>query len=232
MKFHYDLHVHSVLSACADVLMTPNNILNMASLKNIDILAVTDHNSLKQLPILDEISASYNILLVYGAEVELHDGSHILCYFKSLQDAMQFDALLESHMSVSSEISNVERQVLTDLYDEPQELIHYRLGGPTTLTMDDLLEILENFDHLRVFAHLDRSKNSGIRYLGSVKMDGAELTKYAKEELQGRLNAIGLRILHNSDAHQIVDISECSEDNVLEMESLSMEEFFRVMRHG
>jgi len=58
MKFFYDLHIHSVLSPCADRLMTPNNIFNMANLKGLNIIAVTDHNSMKQLPVLSEIAES------------------------------------------------------------------------------------------------------------------------------------------------------------------------------
>ncbi|NTV91592.1 MAG: PHP domain-containing protein, partial [Clostridiales bacterium] len=45
MRFAADLHVHSALSPCADDEMTPNNIVNMAALKGLDFIALTDHNS-------------------------------------------------------------------------------------------------------------------------------------------------------------------------------------------
>lgn len=32
------------LSPCADILMSPNNILNMAYLKELNMIAITDHN--------------------------------------------------------------------------------------------------------------------------------------------------------------------------------------------
>ena len=44
MKYYYDLHIHTCLSPCGDVLMTPNNILNMAYLKGLNIIEITDHN--------------------------------------------------------------------------------------------------------------------------------------------------------------------------------------------
>lgn len=47
MIYYYDLHIHSVLSPDADTLMTPNNIFNMANLKGLNIISVTDHNSFK-----------------------------------------------------------------------------------------------------------------------------------------------------------------------------------------
>ena len=46
----YDLHIHSCLSPCGDMDMTPNNILNMALLKELDLIALTDHNSCKNCP--------------------------------------------------------------------------------------------------------------------------------------------------------------------------------------
>ena len=48
-----DLHIHSALSACALPEMTPNNIVNMASVLGLDVIAVTDHHAAANvLPIL------------------------------------------------------------------------------------------------------------------------------------------------------------------------------------
>ena len=47
-----DLHMHSVLSPCGDLGMTPNNIVGMALLKEVDYIALTDHNTAKNLPAL------------------------------------------------------------------------------------------------------------------------------------------------------------------------------------
>ena len=45
MRIAVDLHIHSALSPCADDDMTPNNIVNMAMLKKLDAISITDHNS-------------------------------------------------------------------------------------------------------------------------------------------------------------------------------------------
>ncbi|WRK54040.1 PHP domain-containing protein [Coprobacillaceae bacterium CR2/5/TPMF4] len=52
---YYDLHIHSALSPCGDDLMTINNIFNMAYIKGLDLIAITDHNSLKQQHYLSKI---------------------------------------------------------------------------------------------------------------------------------------------------------------------------------
>ena len=45
---YYDLHIHSALSPCSDDSMTIHNIINMSLLKGLDLIAITDHNSLLQ----------------------------------------------------------------------------------------------------------------------------------------------------------------------------------------
>ena len=50
MKLFCDLHIHSCLSPCGDALMTPNNIVGMAFIKQLDAIAVCDHNSAENLP--------------------------------------------------------------------------------------------------------------------------------------------------------------------------------------
>ena len=87
--------MHSVLSPCADELMTPNNILNMAMLKKIDFLAITDHNTTKQLKVIEELEDSYDFIFIPGVEVTVKENFDVLCFFKSFKDALFFDKYLE-----------------------------------------------------------------------------------------------------------------------------------------
>ena len=47
-ELSYDLHIHSCLSPCGDDDMTPGNIVGMAAIKGLDVIAVTQ--LLPQLP--------------------------------------------------------------------------------------------------------------------------------------------------------------------------------------
>ena len=40
-RFYYDLHLHSALSPCGDNDMTPNNVVNMAKLSGLDLIALS-----------------------------------------------------------------------------------------------------------------------------------------------------------------------------------------------
>ena len=94
MKYYYDLHIHSALSPCADILMSPNNILNMAYLKELNIIAITDHNSCLQLNVFEELKDSYEMLIIPGVEVEVKEKYHVLCLFKTFDIARKFQKML------------------------------------------------------------------------------------------------------------------------------------------
>lgn len=233
MKYHYDLHIHSVLSPCADDLMTPNNIFNMANLKGLDIIAVTDHNSMKQLPICHELSLSYDLLFIPGVEITLADDVHILCYFKKLDDAIIFDRYLEAcNPKIDYDSTQYGMQEITDIHDAVVDTINYHLTKPLNLTLLQLIQSLKNIDHILVYAHLDRKVNSGIHHFKDIKLDAIELTPRHDAHFILNHHLEHANILMNSDAHQITDISECTDNNTIELESLTIEAFFNYFGHG
>ena len=80
-----DLHIHSCLSPCADMTMTPNNLVNMAYLKGLDMIAVADHNSAKNLPACKAAADERNMLLLPAIEAESREEVHVLCYFPTVE---------------------------------------------------------------------------------------------------------------------------------------------------
>lgn len=221
MRYSYDLHIHSVLSPCADVLMTPNNIFNMASLKGLDIIAVTDHNSTKQLSICYELSQSYDMLFIPGVEITVKEDFDVLCYFKTIKDALVFDKILESYMEKNKFDKNIMgNQEIMNIHDEVVSEYPYLLINPLNLSIKDLLEILKDFEHILVYAHIDRTHRSGINYINKYPLDGVEY----KDIDNNKKDKI---VLKNSDAHQIIDILEKGDNEGMKLEDLSIDSFFR-----
>ena len=60
-KYYYDLHIHSCLSPCGDDDSTPNNVAAMASLSELNIVALTDHNTCKNCPAFFAAARKYGI---------------------------------------------------------------------------------------------------------------------------------------------------------------------------
>ena len=45
-NYRADLHIHTILSPCGDLSMSPANIISMAARKQIDIIGITDHHKI------------------------------------------------------------------------------------------------------------------------------------------------------------------------------------------
>jgi 3',5'-nucleoside bisphosphate phosphatase len=234
MRCYYDLHIHSCLSACADVLLSPNNIFNMAHLKGMNIISVTDHNSLKQYPVLMEIAESYDMLLIPGVEVTTIEDIDLLIYFKSIDDAMLFDQKLESYHQKRPYNKDVYgTQVITDHEDQYLGEIDYLLSRPLDLSILDLISILETFDHILIPAHLNKPKKSAIFHLSQFHFDAVELILNADVDTFIKNHQLEqYKIVYNSDAHQLIDISEKNARNHFTMDHLDIDAFFRYFKHG
>ena len=83
----YDLHLHSCLSPCGDDDMTPANIVGMAAVMGLELIALTDHNSAKNCPAFLKMAEEYGILALPGMELTTEEEVHVVCLFSELDAA-------------------------------------------------------------------------------------------------------------------------------------------------
>ena len=91
MKIRYDLHIHSALSPCGDADMTPNNIVNMALICGLDMIAVSDHNTAGNVDAVMKVGQTAGITVVPAMEVETMEEIHVLCLFPTLESLLDFE---------------------------------------------------------------------------------------------------------------------------------------------
>lgn len=224
MKYYYDLHIHTCLSPCGDILMTPNNILNMAYLKGLNIIAITDHNSTLQLASIMELSKSYEMLVIPGCEVETQEGYHIVCLFRSLEKANEFQSVLENFL-VKQEYDKEKygyEQIL-DINDEVINELDYYLIPSTTLTASMLNRVVKKLNGILILAHPHKYKNKNTTDEFINLFDGIEKNKKDDNCIYNQKK----KVIISSDAHQITDILE--QESSLELEDLTIESFFKYM---
>ena len=68
-KLFCDLHMHSCLSPCGSDDMTPSNLCGMSMLKGLQMIALTDHNTARNLPAMQACADAYGLLLIPGMEI-------------------------------------------------------------------------------------------------------------------------------------------------------------------
>lgn len=230
INIYYDLHIHSILSPDADELMTPNNILNMAMLKELDLIAVTDHNSTLQLNVIEKIADAYDFIVIPAVEVTVLEGFDVLCYFKNYTAAHSLNQQLENYLTDDFGPWSTEHQVITDIYDitvgtYPKSLTH------TTMPYATLVELVSKLDGLIVLAHVERTSKSALNKhsFEELTFDGIEIQRYKKMEfIEDNPICKNYRILTSSDAHSLLEIAE--KDQSIDLEEKSIEAFFKYFK--
>lgn len=210
MKAYYDFHIHSALSPCADEDMTPNNIVNMARLKGLSMIAVTDHNSCGNLRAVMQVAAN-DPLVLPGIEIETAEEVHILGYFPSLEQAEAMEKVVKEHLPfIPNRPEIFGRQLYMDADDTVTGEEEGLLVTATTLGVADVFSMVQNLGGVAVPAHIDRGSYSILSNLGFLPPDLAirtvEITAKNRARLEERYK--NLTILTSSDAHYLGDIAE------------------------
>lgn len=211
----YDLHIHSCLSPCGDNDMTPANLVGMAALKGLDVIALTDHNSCRNCPAAMAVGEEYGILVIPGMEINTSEEVHAVCLFPNLEQAMAFDAYVYGKlMKFPNNIEIFGHQLIYGLDDqvcgeEPNLLIN-----SVDISFDDLWDLVRSYDGVMFPAHIDKNANSLIANLGFVPPDSkfqtAEVKNLKKLHELRRTNPYleHCKIISNSDAHYLEHINE------------------------
>ena len=218
-RYYCDLHIHSCLSPCGDEDMTPGNIVGMSCLNGLQIVALTDHNSVKNCPAFYKIAKAQGIIPVAGVELTTSEDIHVVCLFRTLEAAMEFGDFIESRrMYIENEPEIFGRQLIVDENDEIIGEEKCLLINAVNVSIDEAHREVLLRGGVCYPAHIDRSSNGIIAMLGDFppepRFTAFELNDAASlaESLE-RFPIIkerGLRYVASSDAHYLTDISERS----------------------
>ena len=96
--FRADLHVHSVLSPCGDLEMSPVRIVEKALTEKLDVIAITDHNTTRQCREIMELGLEHGLWVICGAEVNTREEVHCIALFETINQAEIFQAYLDKYL--------------------------------------------------------------------------------------------------------------------------------------
>lgn len=210
----YDLHIHSCLSPCAEDDMTPATVAGMAKLAGADLIAITDHNSARNLPAAEIACKAYGLRLLPGIEVNTEEEIHLLCYFPSVQKAMQMsDALYAALPALPYDPAVWGRQLVCNEDDAVLDAVEKLLTGAVQMNIYQAVRLCQSLGGVAVPAHADKDSFSLLSVLGFCPEDlpftaveMADPAQYPALAAKHFLPA-GCEILHSSDAHQLADIA-------------------------
>ncbi len=213
--YYYDLHIHSCLSPCSDDDMTPNNIAGMATLNGLQIVALTDHNSCKNCPAFFDACKRQGIIPIAGMELSTAEDIHLVCLFEELEQAMQFDAVVNEHLfNIKNRPEIFGNQLVLDGLDEQIGIEEKLLISSTDLPIDDAIELAKKYGAHVHPAHIDRESNGILAILGDIPpeytfdcLEFNDVDNIATVTEQYPHLANAMRLI-SSDAHHLWDINE------------------------
>jgi PHP family Zn ribbon phosphoesterase len=228
-RFKADLHIHSVLSPCAAVEMTPRNIVWHAAEHGIDIIAITDHNACDNVRAALEAAKATAVTVLPGMEVETKEEVHLIVLFDKMRQLLAWEQVVQAHMSGrNNDAERFGAQFVVDAADNLVRVKEEMLLASLALSVAEVTSKVAALDGICIASHIDRPANSIISQLGflppGIELAAVEVTAHAaRPGAAGRLAAAGkLPVVRFSDAHTIDDfISGPKTEFVLEQPTLS-----------
>lgn len=212
-QFLADMHIHTCLSPCAEIDMTPREIVRISIARGLHLIAVTDHNSVENIEATQRAASGTGLAVFGGMEVTSSEEVHILALFEDATPAIQLQALVYEHLPSGM---NDERlyghQVIVDERDEVTGFNKRLLIAATQLSARALLGIIRSYGGIAIASHIDREAFSVVSQLGFIppdlEFDALEFSARAERgamELQFK-DLRHLPWVSFSDAHHTDDI--------------------------
>ncbi|MDY0150916.1 MAG: PHP domain-containing protein [Candidatus Cloacimonas sp.] len=211
--FKADLHIHSVLSPCGGLEMSPLALMKRLKECSVEWLAITDHNSMANCPAYEKVAKREGLFFSWGVEIQSAEEIHVLAYFDDSAAAQAFDAELHSSLfPLENDADFFGDQVIIDENENILRVEQTALINSSSWDLSMVVDRVQAFGGLAVPAHVDASVNSILSQLGFMP----EEPEFALFGITARLDVCAWlseqpyfaakSLLRASDAHYLADI--------------------------
>lgn len=218
-----DLHIHTLLSPCGDLEMSPVNIVAKAKEKQLDIIGITDHNSTKHCQLTKKIAEKEGIMVLCGAEVNTKEEVHCLAFFETDDTLTIFQQFLEKQLPpVKNDVHRFGYQMVIDEKENIIEEVDKLLITGLYAGIDKVEKLVHLLGGIFIPAHVDRPFCSLLSQLGfippNLKVDALEISRHTRPEEFDRQQGLKqmYTLLKGSDAHFINDVGKTYSEIFLE----------------
>jgi hypothetical protein len=219
-----DLHVHTCLSACASLDMTPVKIVRRALAGRLGMIGITDHNSVENCAAVMKVAAGTDLCVLPGMELTTAEEAHLVALFPDLESALVMQELVYQRLLPGENDEELfGLQVVATENDEVERMNPRLLSTATTLPVDEAVAAVHERGGLAIAAHIDRESFSLIGQLGFVpddlQLDALEISCRITPEEAVRRYAPGLPLIQSSDAHRPEEIGRACTTFLIERAS-------------
>lgn len=221
MDYRADFHIHSCLSPCGALEMSPDSIVRQARAAGLNAIALTDHNCGFNLPAFAAVCERLGMECLFGMEVTAVEEAHILCLFDQLDVAVDFGAqVYDSLPDIANQPDKFGDQPIINADEEILGFAEKFLVSASGFDIGSLVDEVHALGGLVIPAHIDRDMFGIIAQLGFLPdeaFDAVELTAFGDPALAG-----DFPVIRSSDAHHLGALGRAQTE--LQMERLSVAE--------
>jgi len=210
--FKADLHIHTCLSPCTELDMSPKGILTTAKKKEINIIGICDHNSSENSMAVMNAAKKMNINVIPGMEVTSQEEVHVLALFDNIENALKLQEYVYGNLPGENDEDAFGMQVIVNEKEEVLGFNNKLLIGATTIPLEEVIRLIHSFDGITIASHIDRESFSIIGQLGFVpenlELDALEISPNITFEEAKKRYADNYPFTCSSDAHYPDDIGK------------------------
>ena len=168
-EFHADLHIHTCLSPCASLDLSPRNIVARAKFQGLDVIAITDHNTAKNVQVVMRLGEKGGIKVIPGMEVQSREEIHLLTLFPDWPAT----AAWAEEVSRNLPEMNNDPLVFGDqpIVDEDGDILDFEprlLLNSLGLPAEEIIRLVAKKGGVAIPSHFDRGSFSLISQLGFI----------------------------------------------------------------
>jgi PHP family Zn ribbon phosphoesterase len=218
--FKADLHIHTCLSPCTELDMSPQVILRAAKKKEIDIIGVCDHNSSENSRAVMNAAREMNIIVFPGMEVTTQEEVHVLALFDEIENALKLQEHVYANLPGENDEEAFGMQVIVNEKEEVLGFSNKLLIGATTIPLEKIIKIIHSLNGIAIASHIDRESFSLISQLGfipdNLELDALEISASITPQEARKKYSENYPITCSSDAHYPDDVGKAFTSFLLE----------------
>jgi len=225
--YRCDLHVHTCLSPCADLEMSPRAVVEKSIAERLDIIAICDHNASENMQFILRSAEGKSLTILPGIEITSSEEVHLLALFDTLDDLKKIQDIIYDHLSGTNREEVFGCQAIVNDLDEVEGFNDKFLLGATKLPLLEIIHLIHNFGGLAIASHIDRESFSVISQLGfidpDIPLDALEVTRQTgiRGARKKYPELARFPFIESSDAHFIKDIGQGTTTMFLERGTIS-----------
>ena len=216
-----ELHVHTVLSPCAQVEMIPPLIVQEALQRQITLLAITDHNSSANIAAVQAAAAETQLTVLPGMELQTQEEVHLLCLFDTLDQMDAWQTQVDRHLpAIPNNPDFFGEQFVVDETGEFIRREQRLLSNSVEISLEDAVKGIRALGGLAIPAHVNRRMYGLLASLGFVPPDihfeALEISRHLSydQAVQQFPQLAGYPLIQSGDVHQLDDFLGVTEFHI------------------